>query len=53
MEDLGKVSDYFDDYSPYMDKEIWQENSVDHEEQCAHLYHCPTCGEEHIQSVPL
>ncbi|HLT55130.1 MAG TPA: hypothetical protein VK057_03405 [Bacillota bacterium] len=55
MEDLGKVSDYFDDYSPYLDldKEVWQENTVDHDEQCTHLYYCPTCGEEHIQTVSL
>lgn len=49
MTDEGKLSDFFDDYSPYMDIELLQ--LVDgfpagNRERCIHLFRCPACMKE-------
>jgi len=55
MVDQGKISDYFDDYSPYMDIDLMRledgiplnyENS-----QCVHLLSCPNCHKEETYFV--
>lgn len=55
MEDQGKVTDYFDDYSPYMDADMmklvdgYKETFAHHE--CAHLFYCPSCRHEEVKLV--
>jgi hypothetical protein len=52
MIDSGKVMDYYDDYSAYM--EIDQLKLEDgypsnyKNEQCAHLFSCPSCAEDRV-----
>lgn len=44
MVDAGKIQDYYDDYSPYLDQDIYQDG-YDHSDsdQCVHLFACPNC----------
>lgn len=55
MDDQGKISDYFDDYSPYMEIDLMKlEDGFPtnySESQCVHLYKCPNCGEEQAQFI--
>ncbi|WP_033829597.1 hypothetical protein [Bacillus andreraoultii] len=50
MVDEGKLSDFFDDYSPYMEIEIMRrEDGFPNnfkEAQCVHLLQCPKCGRQ-------
>ncbi|MFS0644813.1 hypothetical protein [Siminovitchia sp. 179-K 8D1 HS] len=55
MEDGGKIYDYYDDYSPYMEID-WNKladgvpNSAGKPE-CVHLLVCPRCGNEQELTV--
>ncbi|KAA0547494.1 hypothetical protein FZW96_11605 [Bacillus sp. BGMRC 2118] len=55
MEDKGRVIDYFDDYSPYMEiedmKKIDGFSQTHSDQQCAHLLFCPSCGQEQVYFV--
>lgn len=55
MEDQGKLSDYFDDYSPYMDIELMRlEDGIVNNysnSQCVHLYKCFHCDEEEVTII--
>ena len=43
MEARGAIQEYFDDYSPYLDKSITQKvDRVDHN-SCVHLFYCSNC----------
>ncbi|WP_281976132.1 hypothetical protein [Halobacillus litoralis] len=54
MIDQGRVTDFFDDYSPYLDQKYT--DLVDGElyssvaEQCVHLFVCEDCGLNDIQT---
>ena len=46
MEARGTIQDYFDDYSPYLDKGITQQvDGVEHN-RCVHLFYCPNCNKD-------
>ncbi len=51
--DMGKVTDYLDDYSAYEEQETLKqvdgvESSIENN-QCLHFFYCQHCGwEEHI-----
>ncbi|MFW5647970.1 MAG: hypothetical protein ACOCG5_02690 [Candidatus Alkaliphilus sp. MAG34] len=46
MEAGSAVQDYFDAYSPYLDKRIIrQADGVEHN-RCVHLFYCPNCNED-------
>jgi hypothetical protein len=55
MEDQGKVTDYFDDYSPYMDIDMMKKvdgypyTLANHE--CVHLFYCPYCRQEEVRFI--
>ncbi|HEY4553841.1 MAG TPA: hypothetical protein VIG80_11645 [Bacillaceae bacterium] len=55
MSDMGKIYDYYDDYSPYMDIDL--NKLVDGDpasaarEECVHLFQCSVCGEEEEVTV--
>ncbi|MBM6617763.1 hypothetical protein [Bacillus suaedaesalsae] len=55
VEDKGRVIDYFDDYSPYMEiedmKKIDGYSQTHQDQQCAHLLVCPLCHQEQIYFV--
>ncbi len=45
MKDKGRLTDYYDNYSPYLPMELT--NKVDgiySENKCFHLYKCDSCG---------
>lgn len=52
MNDGGRMMDYFDDYSAYLDIDGMKlfnglpDDQKNH--QCPHLFYCPRCGEDHI-----
>lgn len=51
LEDMGRLMDYFGDYSPYM--EIDQMKLVDgyddyNSHQCPHLFFCSLCSKDEI-----
>ncbi|NEY70821.1 hypothetical protein [Bacillus mesophilus] len=52
MEDKGRVIDYFDDYSPYMEidgmKKIDGYEQTLQQHQCAHLLYCNHCQTEQV-----
>ena len=46
MEERGAIQDYFDDYSPYLGKDITQQvDGVGHN-RCVHLFYCSNCNED-------
>ncbi|RST75150.1 hypothetical protein D4T97_007780 [Siminovitchia acidinfaciens] len=46
--DQGKIYDYYDDYSPYMDIDLNKLADGDpqssHKPECTHLFVCEVCG---------
>ncbi|WP_425542000.1 hypothetical protein [Alkalibacillus silvisoli] len=55
IEDQGKVIDYFDDYSAYMDISLMKlldgdPQSFDNH-QCLHYFYCENCNHEEIIAV--
>ncbi len=46
MEDGGAIQDYFDDYSPYLDKNITQQINGAKHNRCVHLFYCLNCNED-------
>ncbi|WP_246938898.1 hypothetical protein [Bacillus pinisoli] len=52
MEDKGRVMDYFDDYSPYMEidgmKQIDGYGQTLQLNQCPHLLFCSQCVEDQV-----
>lgn len=44
MTDAGKLQDYYDDYSPYLAQDIYQDGYDSNDsEHCVHLFACPYC----------
>ncbi|WP_307872032.1 hypothetical protein [Priestia megaterium] len=52
---MGKVSDYFDDYSAYMEiDQLKVENGYPGDlanHQCIHLFYCSTCHSEELKQI--
>jgi hypothetical protein len=52
MEDKGRVIDYFDDYSPYMEidgmKKLDGYEQTFQQQQCAHFLYCNYCHAEQV-----
>ncbi|ACV64088.1 conserved hypothetical protein [Desulfofarcimen acetoxidans DSM 771] len=48
MEDGGKLSDYYDSYSPYESRDTILGSGMSELEngQCLHLFVCPNCGSD-------
>jgi hypothetical protein len=55
LADEGKVTDYFDDYSPYMEIDLMKQvdgyPSTRSRHQCVHLFHCYYCGKDEIKFI--
>ncbi|RXT14958.1 hypothetical protein [Ammoniphilus sp. CFH 90114] len=55
MVDSGRVMDYFDDYSAYLEIEGMkkfdgiEDDAKNH--QCPHLFVCPSCGHDKNQMI--
>lgn len=46
MNDGGIVSDYYDDYSPYLPISITGRIDGYPSSQCVHLFYCTKCGRD-------
>lgn len=55
LEDQGKVTDYFDDYSSYMDIDIMKRVDGDPDSlenhECLHYFYCANCYHEDVKQV--
>ncbi|MGM0876855.1 MAG: hypothetical protein ACQEWV_19385 [Bacillota bacterium] len=55
MEDKGKITDYLDDYSAYMDIDMMKlfDGNIESLEghQCMHYYFCPTCEHQETNAI--
>ncbi|AKS37477.1 hypothetical protein NP92_03185 [Anoxybacillus gonensis] len=55
LKDEGKLTDYFDDYSPYMDADMMK--MVDgyahtrKQHVCVHLFHCDNCDDDVVRFI--
>lgn len=53
--DEGRMSDYFDDYSPYMEIDLMRVEDGYSQNyqygQCYHLLQCPSCGRQETYVV--
>ncbi|GAA0177119.1 hypothetical protein SH2C18_04040 [Clostridium sediminicola] len=43
MVDRGKVSDYYDNYSPYLPETVLAEVNEENQMECTHLFYCTKC----------
>jgi hypothetical protein len=46
MDDAGRIQDFFDDYSPYLDNDITGLADGVSNDQCLHIFVCPRCGND-------
>lgn len=57
LQDYGKLVDYMDDYSPYMDQELLTEvdglTMNNSQQYCVHVMYCGTCGHQTEVAVAL
>lgn len=44
MTDGGRIADYFDDYSSYLEMSITELIDGAPNDQCVHLFYCPNCN---------
>lgn len=55
MDDFGKVMDYYDDYSAYLETDIQKETDGDPQSVnlsiCKHLLSCSQCGKDEVISI--
>ncbi|WP_434223152.1 hypothetical protein [Priestia flexa] len=55
LSDMGKISDYFDDYSAYMEiDELKLENGISNDyvqHICTHFFYCQRCQHEEIKFI--
>lgn len=55
LEDSGRIIDYFDDYSAYMEiddmKKIDGYPTTFSQHECAHLFYCTSCGTEEVKLI--
>lgn len=46
MDDCGRVQDYYDDYSPYLNYSITDKADGEPPGICQHLFTCHNCGRD-------
>jgi hypothetical protein len=55
LEDQGKVTDYFENYSPYMEIDIMKRfdgyPTTFSKHECVHLFYCPYCQNEEVRFI--
>lgn len=55
LEDMGKLADYFGDYSPYMETDLMKlvdgYDSSYQTHECPHLFYCSVCGRDEIRLI--
>ncbi|MDR7076719.1 transcription elongation factor Elf1 [Neobacillus niacini] len=52
MVDSGRLMDFYDDYSPYMEIDLMKMedgySDTNSGKKCPHLYTCPTCQKDEV-----
>jgi len=52
MVDSGRLMDFYDDYSPYMEIDLMKMedgySDTNSGQKCPHLYTCPTCQKDEV-----
>jgi hypothetical protein len=52
MVDSGRLMDFYDDYSPYMEIDLMKMedgySNTNSGQKCPHLYTCPTCQKDEV-----
>ncbi|KAB3529783.1 hypothetical protein F8154_14430 [Alkaliphilus pronyensis] len=51
MKDYGVIQDYFDDYSPYLDRSITEEIDGVPKDECMHIFYCEVCDWDHRVAI--
>ncbi|MCH1627085.1 hypothetical protein [Fredinandcohnia quinoae] len=55
LEDTGRIIDYFDDYSAYMEIDDMKKSdgyaSTLSQHECAHLFYCSTCKNGEVRLI--
>lgn len=55
LEDTGRIIDYFDDYSAYMEIEDMKKSdgymSTNSNHECAHLFYCSYCKNGEVRLI--
>jgi hypothetical protein len=55
MDDFGKVMDYYDDYSAYLETDIQKQTDGDpqsvEQHVCQHLLSCSQCGSDEVVAI--
>lgn len=51
MEDGGRIANYYDNYSSYLDMSITERIDGVPNNQCVHLFYCPGCKND--KRVPI
>ncbi|GAB6086964.1 hypothetical protein [Alkaliphilus crotonatoxidans] len=51
MEDTGPIQDYFDDYSPYLERSLTELADGVTSDYCLHLFSCKQC--KRFKQVPI
>ncbi len=55
LNDLGKLADFYDDYSPYMGIHLNKLEDGDPistgKPECVHLFRCPSCNDEQAVAI--
>jgi hypothetical protein len=52
MMESGRLMDFFDDYSPYMEIDLMKMEDgypdTNSGQKCPHMYRCPACNKEEV-----
>lgn len=51
MEDKGRIQDYYDDYSPYLNYGLTDLQDGEPDDICQHIFCCPVCGYDKINNI--
>lgn len=51
MDDTGPIENYYDDYSPYLDRDITQKIDKTEDMYCVHLFQCTQCDRDKRISI--
>ena len=51
MEDRGRIQDYYDDYSPYLNYSVTDVMDDEPPEICQHLFVCTACYYDEVVNV--
>ena len=51
MQDGGRIQDYYDDYSPYLNYSVTDVMDNEPSNICQHIFTCPMCGYDNVVNI--